>query len=529
MYRINGIRMPLGYTEEDLHKAILKKLNTYKSNLVSIKLLSRSIDARYKNNILYVLNVAVELRSNKGIRAEEYKMPPTSIKELGYKPISTNKKVFVVGSGPAGLFAGLTLAELGFKPIIIERGGTVEERVEKIDFLRNSGILDVETNVQFGEGGAGTFSDGKLNTGISKDFTSVVFGELINAGAPEDIAYESAPHVGTDELRKVVKNMRAILKEKGATLLTHSKLTDIKISENKITEITINGTQKEKIDYLVVAIGQSAEDTIRMLAGRGMVLSAKPFSLGVRVEHSQRFIDKAQYGDSYKLLPPADYKLSTHVSSGRGVYTFCMCPGGEVVCSSCEEGTIITNGMSNRARDTEYANSAVLVSVTPQDFGGSLFGGFEARKELERKAFALGGGNYKAPAQSYGDFIRGKVTDKVIHSSYLPSVSGADLNSLFPRYVTEGIKEGMEAFGRKIKGFNDGDALFIAPETHSSCPIRMERDERGESNLKGIYPCGEGAGYAGGITSSAVDGIRQALNIYAKELEVVINENAHSY
>lgn len=518
MYRINGIRLPLGYTEEDLNKAVLKKLNTYKNNIVKVVLLSRSIDARYKNNILYVLNVAVELKSSKGIRAEEYVLPPRSIKELGLKPINSDKKIFIVGSGPAGLFAGLTLAELGFKPIILERGGSVEERIEKIEGLRNLGVLDTETNVQFGEGGAGTFSDGKLNTGISKEYTAVVFGELIKAGAPADILYESAPHIGTDVLRKVVKNMRSRLLELGAKLITHAKLTDIKIVENRVTQITINGTQNERVDHLILAIGQSAEDTIRMLNARGMIMSAKPFSIGVRVEHSQRFIDYAQYGDSYRLLPPADYKLSTHVSNGRGVYTFCMCPGGEVVCSSYEEGTIITNGMSNRARDSEYANSAVLVSVNPQDFNRSLFGGFEARKELERKAYLIAGGGYKAPAQYYGDFVGARATSGDITSSYLPGVSGANLNELLPAYVTDSIKEGMEAFGRKIKGFNKDKALFIAPETHSSCPIRMERNDKGESNIECIYPCGEGAGYAGGITSSAVDGIKQALNIYYKEL-----------
>ena len=519
MYRINGIRLPLGYTEDDLNKAVLKKLNTYKNNLEKIVLLSRSIDARYKNNILYVLNVAVELKSSKGIRAEEFSLPPRSIKELNFKPINTNAKVVVVGSGPAGLFAGLTLAELGLKPIIIERGGSVEERVEKIEGLRNFGILDTETNVQFGEGGAGTFSDGKLNTGISKEYTAVVFGELIKAGAPEDIAYESAPHIGTDVLRKVVKNVRAKLKELGACLLTHAKLTDIKISENRITEITINDTQTEKVDYLILAIGQSAEDTITLLNKRGMLMNAKPFSIGVRVEHSQRFIDYAQYGESYRLLPPADYKLSTHVSNGRGVYTFCMCPGGEVVCSSCEEGTIITNGMSNRARDSEFANSAVLVSVTPQDFGGTLFGGFKARKELEKQAFVMAGGGYKAPAQYYGDFCKGSISTGEIKSSYLPGLASCNLNELLPKYVSASLKEGMEAFGRKIKGFNQEGALLIAPETHSSCPIRMERNEQGESNIKGIYPCGEGAGYAGGITSSAVDGIKQALNVYFKEID----------
>ena len=517
MYRITGIRLPIGYTEEDIQKAVLKKLNTYKYNLVSVKVLSRSIDARYKNNILYVISVAVELKSSKGIKAEEFTLPPVSIKELGYTPITTNKKVVVVGSGPAGLFAGLTLAELGFKPIIIERGGSVEERTEKIDILRNDGILDTATNVQFGEGGAGTFSDGKLNSGISKDYTSVVFGELIKAGAPDDIMYESAPHIGTDELRKVVKNMRNILANLGATLVTHAQLTDIKVEGGKVTEITINGNRKEQVDYVVLAIDQSAEDTIEMLHSKGMIMTPKAFSLGVRVEHPQELISYAQYGQSAHLLPPADYKLSTHVSNGRGVYTFCMCPGGEVVCSSFEDGTIITNGMSNRARDNKYANSAVLVSVTPNDFDGTLFGGFKARKALERKAYDITGGGFKAPAQYYKDFVAGRATTCDIECSYKPMVSGQNLHNLLPKYVCESILEGMSTFGRKIKGFDGEEALFIAPETHSSSPIRMERGEDGQSNIGGLYPCGEGAGYAGGITSSAVDGIKTALKIYFKE------------
>lgn len=521
MYKISGIRLPVGYTEDDLKRAVLKKLNTYKDNLKSVKIIHRSIDARYKHNVLYVITVAVELNSHKGIRADEYVAPPRSIKELGYSPIKSDKRVMVVGSGPAGLFAALTLAELGFSPTIIERGGSVEERIQKINGLREAGILDTETNVQFGEGGAGTFSDGKLNTGISKEYTAVVFGELIKAGAPEDIEYEANPHVGTDELRKVVKNFRLKLKELGVELLTHSKLTDIIVKEGRITEVEINDTRKVPVDYLVVAIGQSAEDTITMLNRKGIIMIPKPFSIGVRIEHKQEFISKAQYGEAWNKLPPADYKLSTHLNNGRGVYTFCMCPGGEVVCSSCEEGTIITNGMSNRARDNEYANSAVLVSVTQSDFGQGLFDGFHARKVMERKAYELGGGGYKAPAQYYKDFILGKPTDGNIRSSYLPSVSGQDLNIAMPAYIASGLKEGLAVFGRKIKGFDSDDALLIGMETHSSCPIRMERNDKGESVIEGVYPCGEGAGYAGGITSSAVDGIKTALAIYSKEKEVI--------
>ncbi len=517
MYKVSGIRLPIGYSEDDLERAVLKKLNTHKNNLVSIKILSRSLDARYKHNILYVFSVAVELKNNKGIRGEEFSLPPASILELGYKPVSTKKKVAVVGTGPAGLFAALTLVELGFEPIVLERGGSVEERVEKINLLRLNGTLDEETNVQFGEGGAGTFSDGKLNSGISKEYTSVVFGEFVRAGAPSDILYESAPHIGTDKLRTVVKNIREYLKSKGAVWLTHSKLTDIIIKENKVTEIVINGNQNIKIDALVLAIGQSAEDTFSMLIGKGIAMTTKPFSLGVRIEHSQRFISEAQYGENYKLLPPADYKLSTHIANGRGVYTFCMCPGGEIVCSSFREGTIITNGMSNRARNSEFANSAVLVSVTPQDFGGTLLGGFHARKELEQKAFILGGGRYKAPAQSYGEFV-GNCHASIQNCSYLPGINCTDLNGLLPKYVSEGLKEGISTFGKKIKGFDAPNAVLVAPETHSSCPVRIERKENGECNVGGIYPCGEGAGYAGGITSSAVDGIKIALKIYQTEI-----------
>ncbi len=519
MYKVSGIRLPVGYNESDLERAVQKKLNTPKQNIKEIIILSRSIDARYKHNILYVLTVAVSLKNSKSVRAEEYVLPPKSVRELGYSPIATKKKVAVVGTGPAGLFAALTLTELGFSPIVLERGGSVEERVEKIELLRSVGVLDVETNVQFGEGGAGTFSDGKLNSGISKDFTSVVFGEFIKAGAPSDIDYESAPHIGTDELRKVVKNMRDDLKAKGVTWLTHSKLTDIVVKGNKITEILVNGTQSIEVDAVVLAIGQSAEDTFEALRRRGVLMTAKPFSLGVRIEHPQEFINRAQYGDSAPLLPPADYKLSTHIANGRGVYTFCMCPGGEVVCSSFEEGTVITNGMSNRARNSAYANSAILVSVTPQDFGGELFSGFKARRAIEKKAFLLGEGRYRAPAQRYGDFVNGKATNGRMECSYLPGVTGVDLNELLPTYVTEGLKEGVETFGRKIKGFNSADAVLIAPETHSSCPVRIERNENCESNIMGLYPCGEGAGYAGGITSSAVDGIKVALKLYFKEKE----------
>lgn len=512
MYKVSGLKLKVGYCESDVKKAIAKKLNTYGDNIVDYKILKRSIDARNKNDILYVLTVAVTVRSDRGIRAEEYIAPPSSIAELGFEHKTQDTRVVVVGSGPAGLFAALTLAESGVAVTLLERGGSVDERVQKIRELRENGKLDTETNVQYGEGGAGTFSDGKLNSGISSEYFGVLFGEFIACGAPDDIAYESNPHIGTDVLREVIKNIRARLVRDGVDFRTHAKVTDICVTDGAVCGVVVNGNERLKADKVILAIGHSAEDTFRMLLARGVSLSPKPFSIGVRVEHPQELINTARHGKFKDLLPPADYKLSAQLPSGRCVYTFCMCPGGEVVCSSDAEGTVVTNGMSYRARDGKYANSALLVSVTPADYPAGALGGFEFRRKFERDAFVAGGGDYKAPAQRVVDFLDDVKSADDIECSYMPGVRSARLAECLPEYVTEGLKDGLRAFGKKLAGF-DTQGVLIGTETRSSCPVRIERDEFSESSVKGLYPCGEGAGYAGGITSSAIDGIKTAINL----------------
>lgn len=512
MYKVKDVKVRVGYGEADLRKAVAKKLNTYVENIVAYKILKRSIDARNKNDVLFVLTLAVELKNDKKVYAEKYVPSPRSIAELGLGRKETSESVVVVGSGPAGLFCALTLATCGVKVTLLERGGSVDERVKKIENLKENGILDTETNVQFGEGGAGTFSDGKLNSGISNEYFGVLFGEFIASGAPEDIETDSNPHIGTDVLRDVIKNIHSRLVALGVTFRTHAKVTDVCVSDGRVSEVVVNGSERIKADRLVLAIGHSAEDTFRMLNANGVAMSPKPFSIGVRIEHAQDTINEARHGKFKDMLPPADYKLSAQLPSGRCVYSFCMCPGGEVTCSSDFDGAIVTNGMSNRARDGKYANSALLVSVTPADYPSGVFGGFDFRRKYELSAYRAGGGCFYAPAQRSADFLAGKISDGVIECSYRPGVKSADLSLCLPDYVVDGLKEGLVIFGRKIKGF-DTDGVMIGVETRSSCPVRIERDANFESSIKGIYPCGEGAGYAGGITSSAIDGIKTAINL----------------
>ncbi len=513
MYRIDNINLPVNYQKSDLVSLVSKSLSTPSKNIKNIITIKKSIDARKKSSVRFVMSVAVDVFDGEGISARPYLPPKTSIKELGLERISTDKKIYIVGSGPAGLFTALTLSSFGIKSTILERGDDLETRIKKVENLKENGILDTETNVQFGEGGAGTFSDGKLGSGISNEFFGILYGEFVKFGAPEDIMSESAPHIGTDVLRKVLKNIHLELNRRGVNFRTKSKLTDIKVVDGKVKEIEVDGTEILPCDYLILAIGHSAEDTFRMLESRGVDMVPKPFSIGVRVEHRQDLISDSQYGKFSAFLPPADYKLSHHLESGRGVYTFCMCPGGEVVCSSDLEGTVVTNGMSERARDGKFANSALLVSVTPEDYPKGPFGGFEFRKKYEKLAYEEGGGGYFAPAQRVVDFLKGVESKGEILSSYRPGVHPTDLSKVLPDFVIDGIKEGLTEFGKKIKGF-DREGTLIGVETRSSCPVRLQRSETRESNIKGIFPCGEGSGYAGGITSSAIDGIKTALSIY---------------
>lgn len=512
MFRIDSLNLPLTYSEEDLRALVAEKLSTSYDNVKGVKLIKKSIDARHRSDVHYVLTVAAELKSEEGIKGTPYIPPKSSIKDLGLEIKSIRKHVVVVGSGPAGLFAALTLSEYGIPCTIIERGDALEERIKKVEELRKNGVLDTESNVQFGEGGAGTFSDGKLGSGISNEYFGILYGEFIKYGAPEDIAYESAPHVGTDELRKVLKNIRNGLEDRDVKFRTRTRLTDLVIEDGRVAGAEVNGEEIIPADYVILAIGHSAEDTFEMLRDRGVNMVPKPFSIGVRAEHEQSLISEARYGVAAPLPPPADYKLSHRLPSGRGVYTFCMCPGGEVVCSSDLDGTVVTNGMSNRNRDGRYANAAVLVSVTPDDYDEGVLGGFTFRKRYEKLAYELGGGGYRAPVQRISDFLADRPSSGKIETSYLPGTTAAELKRALPDYVTDGIKEGLKEFSKKIKGYDRG--VLIGVETRSSCPVRILRDDGRQSNIIGLYPIGEGSGYAGGITSSAVDGIKTALVIY---------------
>lgn len=515
-FKVKDIRLRPGFSEEELTRAVLRRLNTYRENLEGITLLRKSVDARNKKDVRIALTVSAEVLNGKGIRAEEHEAPPCRVADLGLEIKKSDRKAVVVGSGPAGLFAALTLAEAGLRPLVIERGGSVDERVSAVEALRTEGRLDSECNVQYGEGGAGTFSDGKLNSGIDKEYFSILFGEFISLGAPADIAFDANPHIGTDVLRGVVKALREKIRLYGGEVRCHARLTDIEVKDGALKGIVINGEERLPADIMVLAIGHSAYDTFRMLNAKGLTMAPKPFSLGVRVEHRQELINRAQYGDYASLLPPADYKFSTHLADGRGVYTFCMCPGGEVVCSSSDEGTVVTNGMSLRARDGEYANSAVLVSVSAGDFGVGLWDGFEGRAAIERAAYLAGEGGYRAPAQKYGDLIKGIPGRGELRSSYRPGLNATALARCLPQYILKDIAEGIAVFGRKLKGFDSPDTVLIGAETRSSCPVTVLRNAAGEGSIGGIYPVGEGAGYAGGITSSAIDGIKAALKIYGK-------------
>lgn len=498
----------------------------------SLTVTKRSLDARKGRPFLYVWSVDISLpdiEKEKSIYRERKKYAPASIeyieKEEVYSfPYSACKaavRPVVVGFGPAGLFCALMLARCGLNPIVIERGGTVDERVKAVERFFNQQILDENCNIQFGEGGAGTFSDGKLNTLVKdKNYRGYfILNEFVKAGAPSDILYINKPHIGTDRLREVVKNIRNEIFALGGEVLFNTSLKDIFIEDNRIRGILCaDSTGKQfdiQTDTVFLGTGHSARDIFEMLAKKGVPMERKPFSVGVRIEHLQSEIDKTQYrnyaGSPY--LPPADYKLVFHTENGRALYTFCMCPGGTVVAAASEKGGVVTNGMSFHARNGENANSALLVTIQPQDLSGdSIFEGVNLQRELEKKAFVLGGGGYKAPCQCVSDFFEGKATTSFgrVKPTYPCGVTGADLNSLFPAFVTETLRDGLIGMETLLKGFSAPDAVLTAPESRSTSPIRVLRGENMQSTIQGLYPIGEGAGYAGGIMSAAIDGIKAA-------------------
>ena len=517
---------------EDLSQVdIIKKAcikNKIDFNLVQDwQILKKSIDARNKNDIFYNYAVMLEVKKemdkkhlskNVSIITDE-KLPINEIKVLR----KSSRPPIIIGAGPAGLFCALTLIDNGIKPIIVEQGKEVNKREQDVNLFFKEGILNTSSNVQFGEGGAGTFSDGKLTTNLHTPLCKKVIDEFIKFGAPDQIAYINKPHIGTDNLVKIVANMRNYIVQNGGKFLFNTKAVDFTTKENKINSlICIQDGQTLELDTdtVILAIGHSSRDMFKTLYKKNVNIEQKNFSVGVRIEHKQEMINKAQYGTNTKLkLPPAEYKLAYH-GENHSCYTFCMCPGGKVVASSSEENTIVTNGMSKFARDEENANSAILVNVTPNDLNSSdPFAGMYFQKELEEKAFILGGKNYYAPIQRVEDFLNNKKSTFIgeVKPSYKPGVTLSNLQEILPDFVIKTLKEGIIYFDSKLKGFGLPDSILTGVETRSSSPITIKRNEELMSNIEGLYPCGEGAGYAGGIVSAAVDGIKVGRAILQKE------------
>lgn len=522
MIRVAGIKLDTGYTEQDLRRAAAARLKIKENQIRSLRLARRSLDARRKNAPVYLITLDVAVTGNEGQLVRRAKDRNITIaEEPAYRLPSGNPpehRPVVVGFGPAGMFAALTLAEAGFAPLVFERGACVEERARAVKGFFEGRVLDPHSNIQFGEGGAGTFSDGKLNTGIRDPRIKKVLETFAEHGAPQEILYEAKPHIGTDKLPGTVKSIREKIISLGGEVHFRAQVTEFLQEEGRVTGIKVLEREKESVyrtDSVILAVGHSARDTFRTLDAMGIAMEAKSFSVGVRIEHRREAVDLSQYGDCCreKKLPTADYKASVHLESGRGVYTFCMCPGGTVVGAASEEGGVVTNGMSPFARDGENSNAAVLVGVTPKDFGEAPLAGVAFQESLERRAFELAGGDYSAPCQRVDDFFAGRVTESLgsVRPTYLPGVTFCDLNRLFPSEVAEALQDGLRGIAGRLPFFAQPDALLTGPETRSSSPVRVVRNEAMESlTLRGLYPCGEGAGYAGGITSAAVDGIRCA-------------------
>ena len=526
MIQINDIRVPYLDAEAEWKKYAAKICRVREEDLKSARILKKSLDARKKQDIVYLMSVAVSMDPKKekrvlgcgDSRIQLYATPAPEEIPIGTE--SLRGRAVVVGLGPAGLFCAYTLARYGYRPLVIERGRPISERVRDVEGFWSGAGLDPESNVMFGEGGAGTFSDGKL-TSRSKDARGMEVLRIFKEhGAPEEIEYLAKPHIGTDKLRGIVSAMRESIERMGGEVRFSCRLEQILREGNRLTGVRIcrNGrTETEPCDALVLAIGQGARDTYRMLLASGVSMQPKPFAVGCRIEHPQEMINTIQFGNAVaaKQLGAAEYRL-TGRSGDRGVYTFCMCPGGKVVGSSSGKEQVVVNGMSDYARDAENANAAIIVQVGPEDFGTDPLSGVTYAERLERDAFLLGGGDFRAPASRVDDFLAGRKSGAFgnVLPSYRPGVCPADLSRCLPDYVAEGIRDGILAFSRQMKGYDLADAVLTAVESRSSSPVRILRDEDGESvSVRGIYPVGEGAGYAGGIVSAAIDGMRAAERI----------------
>lgn len=561
--RLENIKIRQDLSNDEVAKIAYTKFNIPQESVTDYKIIKKSIDARDKNDIFYNYSIVVFLKENfkvsmllKNKNASLIEQEQKQ-KTVLHNALKAYNRPVIIGAGPSGLFCALTLIENGVKPIIVEQGKTVEERQKDVELFLKERMLNTCSNVQFGEGGAGTFSDGKLTTNLHSPLCRDVIDTFVKFGAPEEISYINKPHIGTDNLIKIVANIRKYIENNGGEFMFGTKAVDFEIENNQVKSVIVTKMQEQKnkpsnscnyeicniitekpqehiiqsranntkeririeTDTVVLAIGHSSRDMFKKLYEKHVEMEKKNFSVGVRIEHKQQMINESQYGKNPKLkLPPAEYKLAYH-GENRSCYTFCMCPGGTVMASSSEEGTIVTNGMSTFARDGENANSAVLVNITPEDFkGDSPLEGMYFQQELEEKAFKLGGSNYNAPIQRVADFLNDKKSTFIgeVKPTYKPGVTLANLQEILPDFVTKTLKEGLIYFDKKIAGFASADAILTGVETRSSSPVTIKRNEQKMASVQGIYPCGEGAGYAGGIMSAAVDGIKVANAILAQ-------------
>jgi uncharacterized protein len=526
--RIDEIDLNLEESESVLPERIAKILGLPRDEIIDYLVVKRAVDSRDKKKILFVYSVDVTLsdpeksfpeillRNKEKVLRHRLRLQPPYTYEIKEVSFDENRpRPVIIGTGPSGLFAGLLLAKSGLKPILIEQGKNVEERIKDVNRFFTTGELNTKSNIQFGEGGAGTFSDGKLHTVVNNPRKKLIFEELIEAGASAEICIDAQPHIGTDKLRKIVKNIRQKIIDLGGEVRFETCLTDIEIKDEKIVAVVFNENEKIIVEDLILAIGHSARDTYQMLYDNKLEMQAKPFSMGVRIEHTAEMINRAQYGDFHKnpKLPTARYRLVSHSKKNRSVYSFCMCPGGTVVPAASEEGRLVTNGMSEKAQDGRNSNSALLVNVLPTDFESEHpLAGIKFQRHWEEKAYKAGGGHYKAPTQLVGDFLENKpsVRLKNVSPTYAPGVTMTTLNDCLPDYIVDSLREALPILNRKIKGFASPEAVLIGVESRSSAPVKIVRDENFQSNIKGIYPAGEGAGYAGGIISSAIDGLKVA-------------------
>jgi uncharacterized FAD-dependent dehydrogenase len=523
MLRLTELQLPLDHAESALKAAVLERLGIDDADLLQFTVWRRAYDARKRSAILLVYSVDVELRDETKVkeavrkRRDVQPTPDTSYQFVARAPAGLSRRPVVIGTGPCGIFAGLILAQMGFRPIILERGKSVRERTVDTFGLWRKRVLVPESNVQFGEGGAGTFSDGKLWSQVKDPhhYGRKVLMEFVKADAPAEILYVSKPHIGTFRLVKMVEQIRASIEALGGEFRFESKVEDLDVQNGKVRGLSLADGSYLEAEHVVLAIGHSARDTFQMLFDRGVYIEPKPFSIGFRIEHPQSLIDQCRFGANAgnKILGAADYKLVHHCANGRSVYSFCMCPGGTVVAATSEPGRVVTNGMSQYSRNERNANSGIVVGITPQDYSGHPLAGIAFQREWESRAFVLGGGNYNAPGQRVGDFLANRASTQFdsVQPSYTPGVTPCNLDSALPDYAIAAIREALPAFERQIKGFAMEDAVLTGVETRTSSPIRIRRNDAYESmNTQGLYPAGEGAGYAGGIMSAAIDGIRVA-------------------